>query len=121
MYLIVGAGLGTYMGFARNFALAPVHAHLLLAGWLTLAMAGVIYHIFPVASGTALARWHFWLHNLGLPLFLVALGGMLLGLDARLGIISPAIAVGVIALLSGFVCFALNVWRTIKPAGRTVG
>ncbi len=32
IYLIVGAGLGLYMGVAHNFALAPVHAHLLLAG-----------------------------------------------------------------------------------------
>jgi cbb3-type cytochrome oxidase subunit 1 len=47
----------------------PVHAHVLLLGWASLALAGVVYHLYPAAAGTRLARWHFWLHNGGLALF----------------------------------------------------
>ena len=79
VYLVLGACLGLYMGLSQNFVLMPVHAHVLLAGWLTLAMAGVLYRLFPAAAGTRLAHAHFWLHNLGLPVFMVGLGLMLTG------------------------------------------
>lgn len=121
VYLIVGASLGAYMGFGKNFTLAPVHAHILLAGWLTLAMAGVIYRAFPLASRTALAKWHFWLHNVGLPIFVVALGAMLIGPGESAGTVLPAIAVGVFALLAGFTCFALNVWLNANVVGSAQG
>jgi hypothetical protein len=45
------------------FILAPVHAHLLLLGWASLALAGIIYHLYPAAGTTRLARIHFWAHN----------------------------------------------------------
>jgi hypothetical protein len=79
LYLILGASLGLYMGIAENFTLTPVHAHILLAGWLSLAMVGVIYRLYPTASDTLLARAHFWLHNLGLPMFMLGLAAMLTG------------------------------------------
>ena len=47
IYLVLGACLGMYMGITQNFSLTPVHAHVLLAGWLSLAMAGVIYRAWP--------------------------------------------------------------------------
>ena len=73
VYLLIGAFLGLGMGIAQNFALVPVHAHVLLLGWASLALAGLVYHLYPAASTTRLARVHFWLHNLGLPVFMVTL------------------------------------------------
>ena len=61
VYLLIGALLGLGMGIAQNFALIPVHAHLLLLGWASLALAGVVYHLYPAASTTRLARIHFWM------------------------------------------------------------
>src|SRR5690348_5585447 len=95
VYLVLGASLGIYMGISQDFVLMPVHAHILLAGWLTLAMAGVLYRLYPAAAGTRLAQAHFWLHNLGLPVFMVALGLMLSGRATM----PPVIATGAIALL----------------------
>ena len=37
VYLVVGATLGLGMGIAQTFTLAPVHAHLVLLGWASLA------------------------------------------------------------------------------------
>ena len=108
-YLVLGASLGIYMGISQDFVLMPVHAHILLAGWLTLAMAGVLYRLYPAAAGTRLAQAHFWLHNLGLPVFMAGLALMLSG-RANL---PPVIGTGAIALLVGFVCLALNLWRRI--------
>jgi len=112
IYLFIGALLGLGMGIAQNFALVPVHAHLLLLGWASLALAGVVYHLYPAASTTRLARIHFWLHNLGLPVFMVALGLVLTGREA----IVPVVVVSAIAVLIGLAIFATNVLVNIKPA-----
>ena len=117
LYLVVGVALGAYMGMAQNFALAPVHAHVLLAGWLSLAMAGVIYHFYPAASRTLLAKIHFWLHNIGLPIFMLGLALMLTGHDS-LPVILP---IGALSLLVGLVCFSLNVWLNVKSENRIAG
>jgi cbb3-type cytochrome oxidase subunit 1 len=112
IYLFIGALLGLGMGIAQNFALVPVHAHLLLLGWASLALAGLVYHLYPVASTTRLARIHFWLHNLGLPVFMVSLGLLLTGREALV----PVVVVSASAVLIGLAIFATNVLVNIKPA-----
>ena len=111
LYLIVGGTLGMYMGITQNFALMPVHAHVLLAGWLSLAMAGVVYRLYPAAAGTRLAAVHFWLHNLGLPAFMLGLGWMLAGSSHEPPVI---LAPGEAMFLAGLYCFAVNVWRKVR-------
>jgi cbb3-type cytochrome oxidase subunit 1 len=112
IYLVFGASLGMFMGISGKFTLAPVHAHLVLVGWLSLAMAGVIYRLYPSAGETRLARAHFWLHNVGLPIFMGALAFALTGTE---GII-PVVASGAAVLLAGLVLFAVNVLRNVRAA-----
>jgi len=97
------------MGISQNFTLTPVHAHILLAGWLSLAMAGIIYRLYPAASDTALAKAHFWLHNVGLPMFMV---GLALELTGRS--VPALLPAGAITLLTGFVCLSLNIWHRVR-------
>jgi cbb3-type cytochrome oxidase subunit 1 len=111
-YLFLGALLGLGMGITQNFVLAPVHAHLLLLGWASLALAGLVYHLYPAASTTRLARTHFWLHNLGLPVFMVALGLLLSGREAA----GPIVAVSASVVLVALAIFALNVLVNVKSA-----
>ncbi len=112
VYLVVGASLGLAMGISQKFVLAPVHAHLLLLGWASLALAGLVYHLYPAASTTRLARVHFWLHNLGLPVFMVGLGLVLTGSEIGL----PATVVAAIAVLVGLFVFAANVLINARAA-----
>lgn len=112
VYLVLGAILGLAMGIKQNFALAPVHAHVLLLGWASLGLAGVVYHLYPAAAETRLARFHFWLHNLGLPVFMVGLGFVLTGTET----IVPVVIVAAIAVLIGLVLFAANVLLNAKSA-----
>jgi cbb3-type cytochrome oxidase subunit 1 len=112
VYLFLGALLGLTMGITQNFALVPVHAHLLLLGWASLALAGVVYHLYPAASTTRLARIHFWLHNLGLPVFMVALGLLLTGREALV----PVVAISASVVLIGLAIFATNVLVNVKSA-----
>src|SRR5690348_10630436 len=112
IYLVIGTLLGFTMGITQKFVLVPVHAHLLLLGWASLALAGLVYHLYPAASTTRLARFHFWLHNLGLPVFMLGLGFLLTGSHAAL----PVAIIGAIAVLLGLVLFASNVLLNVKPA-----
>jgi cbb3-type cytochrome oxidase subunit 1 len=114
VYLFLGALLGLAMGITQKFVLAPVHAHLLLLGWASLALAGIVYHLYPPASATRLARMHFWLHNLGLPVFMIGLALVLTGTEAGLAIT----ATGATVVLVGLALFSTNVLLNVKPAAR---
>ena len=112
VYLVMGTLLGFTMGLTQKFVLVPVHAHVLLLGWASLALAGLVYHFYPAASTTRLARFHFWLHNIGLPLFMVGLGFLLTGTES----VFLLVLVSAIAVIVGVVLFAANVLLNIKSA-----
>jgi hypothetical protein len=56
--LLVGEGLGIYMGISQDFLLVPAHVHLNLLGWVTLAAFGLMHRAYPAlgASRMALAQ-----------------------------------------------------------------
>lgn len=53
--LVVGESMGLWMGAAHDFALRPVHAHLNLVGWVTLALYGLIHRAYPGLAQSRLA------------------------------------------------------------------
>ena len=112
VYLFVGALLGLAMGLSQRFTLAPVHAHLLLLGWASFALVGLVYHLYPNAAATKLARIHFWLHNLGLPVFMVALGMLLTGHESA----GSLVGISAIVVILGLASFVTNVLVNVKPA-----
>ena len=112
VYLFVGASLGLYMGMVETFTLAPVHAHLVLLGWATHALAGIVYHFYPAAAETRLARIHFWVHNLVLPPFMATLALFLTGTAAA----GPILGIFSIVMVAGLACFAVNLYANAKPS-----
>lgn len=48
--LLVGVSFGIAMGIAHDFHLAPVHAHLNLLGWTSLALMGLTYRAWPALA-----------------------------------------------------------------------
>lgn len=60
-YFLVGTFLAVYLGASGERALASVHSHAALLGWVSMALTGVIYRAFPAAARSWLARWHFLL------------------------------------------------------------
>ena len=111
LYLAVGICMGIVMGAREQFTLAPVHAHINLLGFVTLTLAGLIYKVFPAAAQTRLAKIHFWVHNIALPPFMVALALLLSG-NQDMGPV-----VGILSLVVGgaVLLFIVNVWRTLRP------
>ncbi|HEY8609545.1 MAG TPA: hypothetical protein VIM12_20705 [Noviherbaspirillum sp.] len=110
LYLIVGVGLGIVMGASQNFTLRPVHTHVNLLGWATMALAGVIYSVFPQAGNSRLGRAHFWLANLSLPAMLVGLGLVVSGQRQ----FTPLLAVAETVAAIGILVFAANLFLNLK-------
>ncbi len=59
LLLVCGAILGIVMGAREDFQLVPVHAHLNLAGWASLALFGLTYRAYPELASTKVAGFHF--------------------------------------------------------------
>jgi hypothetical protein len=110
LYLIAGVALGIAMGASENFTLRPVHAHMNLLGWTTMALAGLVYSVFPRAGESRLSRIHFWLHNTALPVMMVALGFLLTGNTA----VVPVLVVSEFVAAAGVLVFAANIFLNLK-------
>jgi hypothetical protein len=76
-----------------------------------LALAGLIYSVFPHAGASRQARAHFWLHNLALPVMMVSLAMILLGNPAA----APALIASEFIAAAGVLVFAWNVFTNVKP------
>ncbi len=56
--LVCGVGMGIYMGISHDFSLAPIHAHTNLIGWVSLALFGIVYRLYPELQRGRLAATH---------------------------------------------------------------
>jgi len=107
VYFVIGVGLGIAMGVSGNHSQFPTHAHINLLGWVSLALIGLIYRQFPDIANNKLATILCWLHNLALPVTMLALVGVLRGNAA----LEPVAGVGSSVIGVSVVLFAVNVLR----------
>lgn len=105
VYFTIAVIIGVGMGATGNLALYSVHSHLNLLGWESLALIGLIYRHLPDIAGNRLAVTQFWLHNIGLPVMMLALAAKGLG-DTRM---EPVLAVSSSVVAVAVVLFAVNV------------
>ena len=61
---VIGAILGAHMAGAGSYAFRPVHAHILVVGWLSLFAWSVYYKVFQT-SETLLTKIHVWTAIIG--------------------------------------------------------
>lgn len=112
VYFVIGVLMGMGMSMSHSFLLTPVHAHINLLGWASIALAGVMYLLFPQAGESLLGKLHFWLHNVGLPVMMIGLTLVTTGNPA----FEPVIAAGASVTTIGIILFAVNVFVNVKPA-----
>ena len=108
LYVFAGMLLGLHMAAAGDHSLAPVHAHLNLAGWTSMALFGLYYHSVPAAAETRLARVHFWIATIGLWMFVPGIAIAQSGATEL-----PAIA-GSFVVLASMTLFIWIVWETAR-------
>lgn len=112
LYFAMGVLLGNIMGASHDFTLKGVHAHLNLLGWASLFLFGLWYRVMPAAASTKLAKTHFWLHNIALPIQMVALAMVFKGNAA----VEPVVGAASAVIGIGVLCFAINLWKHTGPA-----
>lgn len=113
LYLLIGIGVGIMMSASHDFSQKSLHAHINLAGWVSLAIMGVVYLALPALTQSRLALAHFWLHNLGVP---VMLFGVYLIHTGQPENGEPFAKMGSVVTALAFLCFALNVWINARAS-----
>jgi hypothetical protein len=106
--LVCGATLGIVMGAREDFQLVPVHAHLNLAGWASLALFGLTYRAYPELAATKLAGYHFTVSAIASVLLPIGIG--LAVLRAQPGL---AIAASLLWLI-GVLMFLVQLVRLVS-------
>jgi hypothetical protein len=115
---IIGMLLGLAMAISQDHSAMPAHAHILVIGWLSFAVFGFFYHLFPVVASSLAARIHCWLATISAPLLFLGVYLVVTGNPA----IEPLAASSAIAYALSFVAFAWAAWPVIFPtADRAVG
>ncbi|WML32175.1 cytochrome-c oxidase [Neobacillus sp. OS1-32] len=109
-YFVIGVCFGMYMSMTEKFTFTPVHVHVNLLGWTAMTLAGLIYVAFPRATETALAKIHFWIHNIALPVMMIGLALLVSGVSAA----GPAVAIGGTAMVLGVIIFAINILVNVR-------
>lgn len=107
VYFAVGVMLGVTMGASGDHSLFPVHAHINLLGWVSMALFGLIGTVHPSITEGRIAAAQFWMHNVGVPVLLCALTLRIKGyqsVEPLIGIAS--IDVGCSVLLFAWLVFA---------------
>jgi len=112
IYLVIGMSLGLGMGISQNFLLHSVHAHVNLLGWASLALAALVFHVFPETARTRLATIWFWTYNLSVPIGLGGLALFLLGLTWA----EPVLIVGQLGIWAAGAMFAINVLWALRAS-----
>ncbi|SDK78026.1 hypothetical protein [Lacicoccus qingdaonensis] len=64
IYGLLGTIMGAHMAGSGSYALRPIHAHVLVVGWLSLFSWSVFYQAFDVKYN-ALSKFHVWTAIIG--------------------------------------------------------
>jgi cbb3-type cytochrome oxidase subunit 1 len=114
-WLAVGVVLGMAMAGVPEWTVyRAIHVHVMLAGFVTMFINGVGYHVVPRLSGRPLwsvraARWHWWFANAGLCVMVAGFWLRARGGDAATAVLSAG---GTLTAIGAFT-FVLEVWRTV--------
>ncbi|MGF9642191.1 hypothetical protein AAIH69_04165 [Paenibacillus sp. MABNS29] len=110
VYFALSVLLSAIIGVSGDYSLSNIQSHIHLLGWITLGIIGLIYVAFPALSVTILAHTHFWMHNIGLPVLILALTGQ----NYKVPETEVWIVTGWVLLAGGTMLFMVNVWDRLR-------
>jgi len=112
LLLLGGMMLGEYMGSHEDFVLAPLHAHINLLGWVTMALYGSFYALTKETYSPRLAWLNFILSTAGVLAMIPFLYLLLTAPNGGKTYGPMAGAAGGIAML-GLLVFLISVLREL--------
>jgi hypothetical protein len=107
LWALVGMLLGLYMGIAADNKLLVTHVAILLPGFVTLAIYGMIYRLWPALKKAPLAPAQFWITVLSSAGIVV--GSYFFAISGSV----PLVAIASVAMIVGA---ALMAWLFIAHA-----
>ncbi|MEK5406356.1 hypothetical protein MKX36_10455 [Paenibacillus sp. FSL W8-0439] len=110
IYFALGALLSAIIGVSGDYSLSPIQSHIHFLGWTTLGIIGLIYVAFPALSVTILARIHFWIHNISLPMLILAI----IGKNYAIAEAGVWVVIGWVLLAAGIMLFMVNMWDRLR-------
>jgi cbb3-type cytochrome oxidase subunit 1 len=108
LYGLTGMSLGIVMGATQTFTLMPVHAHINLLGWVSLAIMGGFYALAGERAPKRLAWVNFAVSNVGLLVCAPSLALLLLGDKS----VIPFLSASEFTLVAGMLIFAAAIVLT---------
>ncbi|MFA7523750.1 MAG: hypothetical protein WCY39_00055 [Oscillospiraceae bacterium] len=111
LYLVAGMGFGTWMSMSEQFAIAPVHAHMNLLGFVLMTVFGLAYRMMPELAADWMAPAHFWLHQAGTLVFVIFLW-LLLSERMAGAVAGPILSIAELAIILGALIWLWNLWRS---------
>lgn len=112
VFFVVGVGLGMYTGITQDFRFVHVHVHVNLLGWVALGLVGLIYAAHPALQAGWRAHAHYWLHTVGLVIFM---GGFAWSSASQTKHVVP-IALGSTMVALGVLLFALQIALKLRTS-----
>jgi hypothetical protein len=110
---VIGMVLGIVMGIRQDFALAPAHAHLNLAGFVVPFLSALYYRAVPGAAEGVVAKIQAAAAIVGAILFPIGIAGVTVGDHDRF---MPVVVSGSLIVLLGMLLFAFVVFHTCGAA-----
>ncbi len=110
VYAVLGMMLGLHMGMTQDHTQMPTHAHILVIGWVSFAIFGFFYHLFPARAATRLAAVHFWLAQLSL---IALIAGLFLIFNGNPQA-DPIAAISSTGLLVSMIIFGFVAWPVVR-------
>jgi cbb3-type cytochrome oxidase subunit 1 len=108
IYALIGMCWGIYMAASQNHATHVGHAHLMLLGWVSMAIFGIAFQVWPAAAEGRLPVVQFWAINIGVVVMAV---GLWLIYTGNVPVGEPLASIGSLLVLLSMILFAVNIWR----------
>ena len=112
VFTLLGMALGLFMAITHDHGQMPTHAHIMVLGWVSFAIFGFFYHLFPQAAESRAAGLHFWLALISALTLFTGLFIMLGGHEE----FEPMAAIGAIGYFISTLVFAAVAYPVLRPA-----
>ena len=110
IYAVLGMAMGIHMASSHDHSQMPTHAHLILLGWVSMALYGLFYRGLGDVAVSKLMLAHKWLSHIGLIGMVVALYAMFSGVAA----IEPLAGISSLVVLLAMILFGVIVFKNTE-------
>jgi len=110
VWLIIGTLFGFWMGASNELQFRAVHVTMLLPGFVTLALYGAVFRLWPDLKASAAAPAQFWIAQIGQVLLVI--GGWHFVVTGAIWLIASASAV----MIAGALIMTWMFWSGNRSA-----